>query len=211
MVKNILKANQDAEQRIIDAARKVFIKKGFDGARMQEIADEADINKALLHYYFRSKEKLFDHIFKEAFKHFWPSIESLMQKKKDATVKDLIKAAVDGYMDILERMPFLPVFIIGEINRSPERMEELMLSAGIRPDVVVKIIRNAINNGEMIDMDPRELVVNIVGLSIFPYLSRPLLNRMFWNSAEEYEQFLKRRRTTVFDFICRSVLVEHQK
>lgn len=210
MVNKKFKKDHDAEQRIIEAARKVFIKKGFDGARMQEIADEADINKALLHYYFRSKEKLFDHIFKEAFKHFWPSIEDIMQKK-DATVKDLIKAAVDGYMDILERMPFLPVFIIGEINRSPERMEELMLSAGIRPDVVVKIIRNAINNGEMIDMDPRELVVNIVGLSIFPYLSRPLLSRMFWNSAEEYEQFLENRRTTVFDFICRSVLVEHQR
>ena len=66
------------EKTILEAAKKVFLDKGFDGARMQEIADEAGINKALLHYYFRSKDKLFDAIFEEAFKQFLPNISDIM-------------------------------------------------------------------------------------------------------------------------------------
>ncbi|WP_462319641.1 TetR/AcrR family transcriptional regulator [Marinilabilia sp.] len=202
--------NQDTEQLILDAARKVFVRKGFDGARMQEIADEAGINKALLHYYFRSKDKLFDQIFREAFKRFWPSIEILLTKE-NAGVKDLIKVAVNNYVDLLMKMPFLPAFIVGEINRSPERMEELVLSTGINPGKIMAIVKRSIESGEMIPMDPRELVVNIVGLSIFPFLSRPLLSRMFWESPQEYQAFLENRRHSVYEFICRSVLTEYNK
>ncbi|MGM0377463.1 MAG: TetR/AcrR family transcriptional regulator [Bacteroidota bacterium] len=94
----------DTEEQILKAARRLFENKGFYGARMQEIADEAGINKSLLHYYFRSKEGLFDQIFLEAFKDFWPSIEEIAQNE-DAGVRDLIRTAVNGYIDILTRMP----------------------------------------------------------------------------------------------------------
>ncbi|PWD97568.1 TetR/AcrR family transcriptional regulator [Marinilabilia rubra] len=202
--------NKDTEVLILDAARKVFVRKGYDGARMQEIANEAGINKALLHYYFRSKDKLFDQIFKEAFKTFWPKIEVVVSQE-DTHVKDLIKVAVNNYVDLLMKMPFLPAFVVGEINRSPEKMEELILSTGINPGKVVEIIKKSIKNGEMIPMDPRELLVNIVGLSVFPFLSRPLLSRMFWDSEEGYTDFLESRRNSLYEFICRSVLTECNK
>ncbi|MFO8000526.1 MAG: TetR/AcrR family transcriptional regulator [Marinilabilia sp.] len=197
----------DTEEQILKAARRLFENKGFNGARMQEIADEAGINKSLLHYYFRSKEGLFDQIFLEAFKDFWPSIEEIAQNE-DAGVRDLIRTAVNGYIDILTRMPFLSSFIVGEINRDPERVRGLMEAAGLDTVRVMKIVKRSIQNGEMIEMDPRELIVNVVGLSVFPFLSRPLLQRMFWESEQAYEAFLESRRKSVVDFICRSILVE---
>jgi AcrR family transcriptional regulator len=203
----VRKKDQNTEKLILEAARTVFEKKGFEGARMQEIADEAGINKALLHYYFRSKEKLFDTIFREAFNNFWPSIEAEINGK-DATVKDLIKGVVNAYTNMLRKMPFLPGFIVGEINRSPERVEGLLRATGIKPDFVIGIIKNGIDRGEIIAIDPRELIINIIGLSIIPYLSRPVLWRMFYDSPDEYDKFLEGRRKTLYEFICRSILKE---
>lgn len=200
---------EDTEELILKAARQVFVRKGYEGARMQEIADEAGINKALLHYYFRSKEKLFDKIFSEAFRNFWPSVQVGVQQGNE-TVKSLIKAAVNAYTDLLMKMPFLPAFVIGEINRSPERMEDLLLASGINPRFVLEIIQKGIDRGEVIPVDPRSLLINIVGLSLFPFISRPLLSRMFFESDDDYLEFLENRRTDLYEFICRSVLIEYQ-
>lgn len=209
MVNKKTTENQDAEALILQAAREVFVHKGYDGARMQEIADEAGINKALLHYYFRSKEKLFDKIFLEAFNNFWPSIQTELQQG-NGSVKSLIKAAVNAYTDMLMQMPYLPAFVIGEINRSPDRIEELMLATGINPELIIKVIENGIESGEIIPIEPRSLVINIVGLSLFPFISRPLLSRMFFKSDEEFMTFLENRRINLYEFICRSVLTEYQ-
>jgi TetR/AcrR family transcriptional regulator len=200
--------NHGSEALILQAARKVFVRKGYEGARMQEIADEAGINKALLHYYFRNKEKLFDTVFLEAFKNFWPSIESELLRE-NRSVKCLIKVVVNAYTDMLMKMPYLPAFLIGEMNRSPERMEDLLLATGIKPDFVINVIRTGIDNGEVVPMDPRSLIINIVGLSLFPFISRPVLSRMFFESNTEYIEFLENRRTTLYEFVCRSVLTEY--
>jgi hypothetical protein len=94
------------------------------------------------------------------------------------------------------------------VNRSPERVRELMEKAGIQPQRSLGIIQQAIDKGEVIPMDPREFIVNLVALSVFPFLSRPLISRMFWDSQQEYDRFLQTRRDSLVDFICRSVLVE---
>jgi len=208
MVKEKKDKSPDTEERILNAANRVFEKKGYEGARMQEIADEAGINKALLHYYFRSKDKLFDRIFEEAFSQFWPFIQKESQKKV-VNIRDLIAKLVNGYMDILEEKPFLAAFVVGEINRSPGRIKELLLSSGLEPEKVIKIVQTAIDKGEIVKMDPRELIINVVGLSIFPFIARPLISNMFWNSKEDYDLFLKNRRKTVYEFICRSVFVDN--
>jgi hypothetical protein len=108
------------------------------------------------------------------------------------------------------KMPFLPAFVIGEINRSPERMEDLLLATGINPQFVLDVIQKGIDRGEVIPLEPRSLLINIVGLSLFPFISRPLLSRMFFQSDEEFFKFLENRRTDLFEFICRSVLTEYQ-
>lgn len=192
------------EQIILDAALKVFMRKGYDGARMQEIADEAGMNKALLHYYFRSKELLFQKIFKESFRNFWPTIELTLANDK-TDIKQVIRAIVDGYINMLEMMPYLPNFIIGEINRDPGKVAELIQDSGIKPQVVIAALTQAMDKGELVRMDPRELIIYIIGMCVFPVLTRPLIGQMLYEDKEAYQQFLSNRRETVYDFICRAV------
>ncbi len=192
------------EQIILDAASKVFMRKGYEGARMQEIADEAGINKALLHYYFRSKELLFHHIFRQSFRSFWPSIEPVLYKA-DSDIRSVIKAMVYGYANLLEKMPYLPNFIINEINRDPAKVAGLIQDAGIKPEMVVSAFERAMNKGEIVRMDPRELIVNIIGLCVFPVITRPLLGTLLYHEKHAYEQFLQSRKETACEFICRAV------
>ena len=117
------------EERILEAAKKVFIRKGMYGARMQEIADEAGINKALLHYYFRSKNKLFEAIFQEAFHEFVPNAFGIL--KSDMPFEEKIRLFVSNYIDLISTNPFLPIFIINEINQNPDRLGHITNMMGV--------------------------------------------------------------------------------
>src|SRR5271156_3051845 len=107
-------ADLPAEQRILAAAKKVFLLKGMDGARMQDIADEAGINKALLHYYFRSKEKLFEVIFREAMDQLFPRIIGILNA--DKPLFDKIESFCGEYVGMLLNNPYLPMFVMNEVN-----------------------------------------------------------------------------------------------
>ena len=117
------------EQRILEAARNIFIHKGYYGARMQEIADEAGINKALLHYYFRSKDRLFETIFQQSFSKFVPVIGGILAGSDPWQKK--IGAFVENYLQLLYSNPYLPQFILNEINRDPEGIRRLFHSTGL--------------------------------------------------------------------------------
>src|SRR6476646_4078897 len=106
------------EEKILEAARKVFIRKGMTGARMQDIADRAGINKAMLHYYFRNKEKLFETIFTESFDHFFPRLAVIIES--DTTIFSKIEMICVEYINQMQKMPYLPIFILHEVNRQPD-------------------------------------------------------------------------------------------
>ncbi len=201
--------NQDLSQEriILDAASKVFMRKGYDGARMQEIADEAGINKALLHYYFRSKDQLFGVIFRQAFGNFWPSVESVFNDEK-IEIRKVIKVLMHGYIDILEKMPYLPNFIIGEINRNAANVAGLIQDSGIKPQKLIDAINQAMDQGELVRMDPRELIIYMLGTCIFPVVTRPLLGQLLYNSKDDYQCFMANRKETAYLFICRSVCID---
>jgi TetR/AcrR family transcriptional regulator len=117
MVKN--KKDPGAEERILAAAKKVFTTKGMAGARMQDIADEAKINKALLHYYFRDKDKLFEVVFLEEAQKFFPKINGIFNS--DAPLFEKIENFVNEYIDEMQENPYLPWFVMNEINRDPDQ------------------------------------------------------------------------------------------
>ncbi len=110
----------NTEDRILEAAKEVFIAKGFDGARMQEIADTAEINKALLHYYFRNKDKLFEAVFEETLLQIGPMVLSFVNEPIPLEVK--IWKFVDDYIEIIRNNPKLPLFILNEIHVNPDRI-----------------------------------------------------------------------------------------
>src|SRR5271169_392301 len=113
------KTDQPTKEKILAAAKKVFMTKGMAGARMQDIADEAGINKALLHYYFRSKDKLFEMIYLEEAKKFFPKISMIFQSELPLFEK--IKQFADEYISEILENPYLPWFVFNEINRDPDK------------------------------------------------------------------------------------------
>ncbi|NQU87614.1 MAG: TetR/AcrR family transcriptional regulator [Mariniphaga sp.] len=197
----------NTEQKILNAAQNVFMKKGMDGSRMQEIADEAGINKALLHYYFRTKQKLFEAIFKRLFKKAFPSIREMIFS--DLPFDKKIETFIDKYMDILLKNPYLPLFILKEINRDPQFLASVIRSQGVNPTEVFKSFEKEMEKGTIRKMDPKDLLINMLALSIFPIAARPLMTEMFFNgNKNEYKKFLLERKNTVKEFILNSILIK---
>jgi AcrR family transcriptional regulator len=199
---------QSTEDKILEAAKKVFVQNGLDGTTMQQIADEANINKSLLHYYFRSKQKLFTTVLAYAFKFVVPHLQGILNSSDDIFVK--IERLVAEYIDLLMKNRFIPAFIIHEINRNPEIIVQIMKNAGIDPKIFVDQFNNEIKRGNIRHMDPRHLIINIISLCIFPIIAQPLAQRLFFgNNDKDYQQFLGERKKVVTDFIINSITNEH--
>ncbi len=196
--------SSDTENRILKAARKIFIKNGLSGTRMQNIANEAKINKALLHYYFRSKEKLFDAVFKYAFFKFVPKVEQVLNSNKSLFEK--IELIADQYITALMKNQFIPMFVLHEINRNPNRLYDLMQQVGLNPAILVEQIKKEIEKGNIINISPVQLVINLLALCVFPVAGRPLLQRVFFgNNRKQYRQFLESRKKEVPQFVINSI------
>ncbi|HPS46052.1 MAG TPA: TetR/AcrR family transcriptional regulator [Bacteroidales bacterium] len=209
MVKNndLNNSDKNTEKIILDAAKKVFLVKGFDGARMQEIADEAGINKALVHYYFRSKENLFDAIFKEAFQQFMPQVAEIVNSEE--SLIRIIEKFSDMYTRMLLNNPHLPMFILHEINRNPEQLAEKFRSFGVKPEQLVQVFQKKCSQENYRVIDPRHLIVNLLGLCIFPFVARPIIQKLiFNNNSSEYNKFLESRKKEVAEFIINAISIK---
>ncbi len=194
----------NTEQKILEAAEDVFIIKGMDGTRMQEIADKAGINKALLHYYYRSKEKLFGAVFKRAIKAFVPKIESTLYGDMDFF--DKIKTIVDSYISLLSKNPFIPMFILKEIHRNPDVLYNAFLETGIDPEHFKQQIQAEMDKGIIRQMAPEHFIVNILSLCIFPFAARPILQRLlFKNEKKAYIKFIEERKELVAEYVIQAI------
>ena len=184
------------EEAILAAARKVFSRQGLQGARMQDIADEAGINKALLHYYFRSKEKLFEIVFREAFSKFARNVRELVMSEASFEVK--IDSFVENYIDLLLENPYLPGFIIGELNSQPERLLEFISSRGLPLDAFLGQLESEAAAGRIRAVNGKHLLVNMIALCVFPFLGKPVLRGiLFANDDNAFRDFLLERKQTV--------------
>ncbi len=192
------------EITILDAARIVFIKKGFDGARMQEIADEAGINKALLHYYFRSKDKLFEAVFIETFVKIVPAM--LVTLNSNLPLFQKIEVFTSTYIDALAKNPFIPGFILHELAHNEDRLAKLIRGTGLNPTIFIQQVNYEIAEGRIGEIDPRQLLVNIMALCIFPFVGKPILKSViFANNEDEFNRFIQQRKTDVPKFIIASI------
>jgi AcrR family transcriptional regulator len=211
MEKPIPITDVNPEKRILDAARKVFIQKGYAGARMQEIADEAEINKALLHYYFRSKDKLFEVIFKESFGKLIPRLAFTFREKVPLALK--IERFVTAYISVVLDHPYLPVFVLSEIHRNPDQFFQQFVQPEMREGIqeIITQIQIAVNTGEINPINPRELMINIMSLSIFPFVGRPMIQRIMGFSSSEYDEMLTERGKTVSQFILQAITPNAQQ
>ena len=195
-----------SEKKILRAAHKVFRERGMDGARMQDISDEAGINKALLHYYFRSKELLFEKVFKENADSFFSDVNAVLTSDKDLFVK--IRLLCETYMDMCQENPHLPVFIITEINKHGNSFINRIFPGGVgKPDFVSfkAQIDKEVKSGKIKPVHPAFLIMNILSLCLFPAMARPMMQFTMDINNTEFRQIMEDRRKRIPDMIIESI------
>ncbi|MBN8864458.1 MAG: TetR/AcrR family transcriptional regulator [Sphingobacteriales bacterium] len=191
----------NTEQRILEAAKKVFVRKGMAGARMQDIADEAGINKALLHYYFRNKEKLFEMIFTEAASKLFPRINQLFTAELPLFEK--IERFCHEYIDIVKSNPYLPLFVLNEINQNPEHFLQKFWKGEHKPNPthLLNQIAEEVQRGTIRPIHPVNLLINLVSMTIFPFMAKPMLEANLGISADQFNDFIEQRKKEIPAFI----------
>jgi len=205
MVELLDQRHTGTEKIILEAARLVFIRKGFDGARMQEIADEARINKALLHYYFRSKDKLFMAIFVDVIQAFISSSVKFIQDPGHS-VFDKIRLFVEKYISLIQENPYLPGFILNELNQRPDRLVGIFKSSGLELDYFYSQIEKEVKEGKIEPVEPEHLLVNMISMCIFPFVGKPLINTIILSGSEkDFNLFIEERIKTIPEFIINSI------
>lgn len=192
------------EENILNVAREVFMRNGYSGTTMQQIADEAGINKSLLHYYYRSKEKLFGQIFAEVFSQFIPELGKIFMT--DKSLEEKIRAFVDSYIEGFIRNPLIPIFVMQELSSNPQHLADLIKKSGIDPEMVIKMISESLKNEDLNIQDPRQFMVNMIGLCVFPFAAQPLIQRLIFNNDEKaYSKFLLERKHEVSEFLLNAI------
>ena len=197
----------DTEQRILQAARTVFVRRGTAGARMQEIAAEAGVNQALLHYYFRSKDRLAEAVFREAAGRLVPAALAILGS--DASIERKIEEFVHIYIDTVRQSPFIPGYVLSELHHHPERLVGMLAEASAAArDVAARMLqridvqlREGAAAGTMRPIAPQQLVLNMLGLCVIPFIARPMLSAAFGLDDASFERLLDERRAELPGFI----------
>jgi TetR/AcrR family transcriptional regulator len=202
----------DTEARILDAAHIVFVRRGTAGARMQDIADEAGVNKALLHYYFRSKSRLAAAVFQRVARGLFLRVSEILGS--DAAIEDKVRRVVHLYLEQLMKTPYAPAYVISELNQHPDRaaqfveavrhIREQSLSTDVL-DTLGKQLRRGVRAGEMRVISTPQFIANLASLCIFPFAARPMLCAILDLDDRGFARFIEERKTVLPEFFLNAL------
>lgn len=179
---------------------------------MAEIAEEADVNQALLHYYFRSKAGLAEAVFQRAARELFPPV--LRTLASDAPLEEKVSEVVRIELDTLQRNPFLPGYVLSELNHHPERVGQFVESmAGVQIDAIAPRvlqrltaqIDEAVEAGELRPVAAEQFVINLLSLCIFPFAARPMLAAVMGMDDDAFGTMIERRKTELPEFFLRGL------
>ena len=188
---------QSTEERILEAAVQEFMTKGYAGARTTAIAEAAGVTHAMLHYYFRTKDKLFDRI-----------IESKIGTLRDIMLSSLgdpsiplfdkLKNAIENHQDFIAANPELPCFMINEVLNHPDRMPKVLEQLKHHTPMVVESLQRQIDEyadrGLCRRVNAGMLMLDIVSLNIFPFSAQPMVNALLGGMMENPQAFVEARK-----------------
>lgn len=197
---------ENTEKQILNAAKDIFQTKGMNGARMQEIADKAGINKAMLHYYYRSKQLLFEAVFKNAFSLLAPQLNAILND--DSSIEEKIKSFTHNYISFISKHPYLPNFVIQELNRNPNFIEKIQESSAFPTlDKFNAQVEKEVKAGILKPIEGKQLFVHIISLNIFPFVAKPLIKGFLELSDTDFKKMMEQRKREVSEFIINSIKV----
>ena len=194
----------DMETKILEAATTVFIQKGLSGASMQDIADKAGINRTSLHYYYRSKDKLFGKVFEHV-------VGTLISQQRyvinaDIPLADKLKMFVDNTLDFLLDNPACVSFIVHDLNATPERMIKLIISSNLDIEKLKIQIAAEIKNNQCSEFDAAQFWASLIGMCIMPFVAKPMIVRFFLDESEEqFREFINNRKHHILDFLMKYI------
>jgi AcrR family transcriptional regulator len=204
------KDNKLMEQSIIEAAENLFLEKGSASTSTTEIAKKAGCNQTLVHYYFRTKENLFQAIFIRKVMTFLSAFELI--GKKDLPFREKLKEVIEAHFDVISANPRLPFFILNELTTKPERvvMIKEQFASKISPvfNHFDQEMKQAISNGEIRDMDTLELFLTIASLNVSVFLFNPILNEVLDLQNNKVTEFVQKRRDLNVEFVLNSLKPE---
>jgi len=196
--------SQDTEEQILDAAKDVFQQKGKDGARMQEIADKAGINKAMLHYYYRSKQLLFEAVFNSAFSLLAPQLNKILND--DSSIEEKVRSFTHNYISFISKHPYLPNFVIQELNRNPKFIEKIQQNAAFPSlEKFEKQVALEVEQGILKPTNGKQLFINIISMNIFPFLATPLIKGLLQVDDRGFQDLMDERKKALSDFIIDAI------
>lgn len=195
-----MEKNTSTEEKIKEAARKVFTQKGYAAARTRDIAEESGLNLALINYYFRSKEKLFDIIMTEEIGGFAGRVITIINNEANGFYEKVAEIA-DNYIDFLIEHPGVPLFIINAMNNDPKQFfSKIGLSQHGRPPVLILQLMEILIK-EKKDIHPMSIMMNLMGMIVFPFLATPIAQKMSNISKDELMATLQQRKKMIPQWI----------
>lgn len=201
---------QDTEQAILRAAEHEFLSKGFAGARTTSIAEAAGVTHAMLHYYFRTKAKLFERVLHEKTELLKTALVNSLSGE-GASLEEMIRNIIESHLDFLAANPELPHFLIDEIYNDPERAkifaENMERFAPVMLGNLQMKIVEAAKDGKCRKVDARMLMLDIVSLNVFSYIAAPIVKVVLGELTADPEAFLKSRKKENFDTIMRKLML----
>ncbi|MDD4637260.1 MAG: TetR/AcrR family transcriptional regulator [Bacteroidales bacterium] len=191
-----MKEEQKTEQIILDAAEIEFLDKGFALAKTTEIAARAGVNHALLHYYFRTKENLFEKVFELKVRELSESLQVIIGK--DSPFMDRVKGGIEAHFDFIASNPKLPHFIFNELIQNPRRLEKCKpmiapVLAAIYNTMKIGIAKS-VKEGIIRDIDPMHLMYDIVSMNVVVFVMQPVIGEVIEVEGKQYADFLKQRK-----------------
>lgn len=191
------------ETKIIEAAERVFYLKGKAGASMQDIADEAGITRTLLNYYFRSKDKLFEAVFRNAMGRFVPVLAGMLHS--DVPLTEYLPRMITTVIDTMIEHPQIPIFVLQELSSNPSRMPQMIVEMGIDHSLAKRKFREDPVFGNL-SIDPGQVMINIISVCIFPFAARPVVQTiMFGGDEDAYLEAMKERKKILPEMIMNSL------
>lgn len=198
----------DTETRILQAAEREFLSKGFAGARTTSIAEAAGVTHAMFHYYFRTKEKLFERIISEKVELLKKAVIGSI-RDMTAPLSEILRDVIDNHLEFIAANPDLPRFLVGEIFSNPERAQPFLNRLNEVAPSFIAILQEKINQeaevGLIRKVDAGMLMLDIVSLNVFAYMATPAVNAAIGNIMTDADTFLKKRKAENYETIMRKL------